>query len=216
MPALAYTFKSFAQNRRLQWLLMVSVVLTFFIVTAVVVSAVWALQNTEFFKTGWLEGVADVIGGFAALLVGLILVPALMPLIAGLMEEPILKALEAQMPEKQIPQGKQPFWGNIIEDLRFIAVVIVLNTLALPLYFIPVLNFAVYYVLNGYLLGREFFTTVDGYYNGKKNAQKKFKAHQTKVFIYGVLLAFVAIIPLVGLFLPVFAITLMFYVRQKP
>lgn len=215
MSALICTFHSFAKNRRLQGLLVASVIVTFLLITAIVGAAVWALQNTAIFQSSWLEWLADLVGGFTALIVGLILVPALMPLIAGLLEEPILKALEAETLEKEIPQGKQSFVSNLIEDLRFMAVVIVLNLFALPLYLIPVLNFVVYYVLNGYLLGREFFTAVDGYYDGKKDARKTFNAHKTKLFAHGVLLAFVAIIPLVGLFLPVFALTLMFHMRQK-
>ena len=212
MQTLIKTFNSITSNRRLQGFLVLSVALTFCVTSAIVSAAIWGLNTTQFFETSWLEKVADIAGGFGAIVVGLIITPALMPLIASIFEEPMLKAL-AKETDTPAPASNGSFIADLFEDLRFLVTTIVLNVLFIPLYFIPGINVAVYYVLNGYLLGREFFTTVEANYSSKRHARSTYKAHKSKLFGYGIILAFIATLPVLNWFLPVFALTLMFHVR---
>lgn len=215
MSPLLKTFKSLCENRRLQGYIVLSVIITFCVTSAIVGAAIWGLNQTQFFETQWAEWLADLAGSVGAVVVGFIITPAIMPLISSFFEAPILKALEAEAAstEKATPTGT--IVGGIAEDLRFMVLTILLNVLCLPLYFVPGVNIAVYYLLNGYLLGREFFTSVEANYSNKKFARKAFKAHKIKYFGNGVALAFIATLPIANWFLPVFALTLMFHTRQQ-
>ena len=223
MAPLIKTFNSLTSNRRLQGYIVLSVIITFCVTSAIVGAAIWGLNHTEFFERGWLESVADIVASFGAIIVGVIITPALMPLIASFFEDPILNALEKEHQKENLeeyPSGQTPthdgtFAGDIAEDIRFMFVVIILNVLCLPLYLIPGINLGVYYLLNGYLLGREFFTNVEAKYTSKKQARQIYKANKAKFFGNGIVLAFMATLPIINWFLPVFALTLMFHARRN-
>lgn len=219
MAPLIKTFNSLTSNRRLQGYIVLSVIITFCVTSAIVGAAIWWLNHTEFFERGWLESVADIVASFGAIIVGVIITPALMPLIASFFEDPILNALEKENqkehPSDQTPTRDGTFAGDIAEDIRFMFVVIILNVLCLPLYLIPGINLGVYYLLNGYLLGREFFTNVEAKYTSKKQARQIYKANKAKFFGNGIVLAFMATLPIINWFLPVFALTLMFHARRN-
>ena len=78
-----------------------------------------------------------------------------MPVVVSFFDTKIIRLIEAHDYGNTPPmlQGNDDFW----HDLGFSLKAIFWNIICLPLYLVPVVNLCVFYVLNGYLLGREFF-----------------------------------------------------------
>ena len=96
---------------------------------------------------------------------------------------------------------REPIWLAV--KLAFIAVI--LNLLVLPIYLIPVLNIFVFYALNGYLLGREYFELAALRRIDEPDARQLRRRHRIRVFVVGVIITFLLSIPFVNWFMPVVA-----------
>src|SRR5690606_18771637 len=99
-------------------------------------------------------------GGLAALILAWFLFPGIMPVIVHFFDNRIAGAIERRDYPASPQPAQQPFWPEFWHDVRFALLAVGLNLLALPLYLFPPLNLLVFYGLNGYLLGREFFGMV--------------------------------------------------------
>jgi uncharacterized protein involved in cysteine biosynthesis len=169
----------------------------------------WALAATTLFQTGWLELATDILGTMAGFLVPLLLFPAFMPLIAGMFEERILTLVEqADYPDTP-PPSPRPFLPALLHDVRFVVIALSLNLLLLPLYFIPLLGQGIFLLLNGYLMGREFFGIAAGRHLGKAEANRVRKRIRMRVLLAGMALAAGTLVPLLNLLVPFAGLVLM-------
>lgn len=165
----------------------------------------WAAQ---FMTDPILREHAGVLGGLSAAALAWFLFPGIMPLIITFFDERIIGTIEAS----DYPGAKpapRPFWPELAHDSRFALIAIGLNILVLPLYMVPVINLFLFYVLNGFLLGREFFMTVARRYLGIPAADALRKTHTRAITLGGIGLSLMATIPLVNLFAPFWGIALM-------
>ena len=98
------------------------------------------LHETTLFEIGWLEGLIDI-GGFAAVLVlTVLLFPAFATLSLSFFLEDVLAAIERRdYPNLPTPRS-QGFVEILVMTAKFTGILIVLNLLVLPLY-IPTLIF---------------------------------------------------------------------------
>ena len=84
-----------------------------------------------------------------------------------------------------------------------------LNLIALPLYLVPGANVPVYLALNGYLLGREYFTLVAGQRLPLGEMDQLRRRQRGRLWLAGALIALMLIIPGFNLIAPVVAIAFM-------
>lgn len=174
---------------------------------------VYVLAATAFVSTGWLDVVLDWTAGFGAGILAWFLFPALLPLVASLFLEQIARRIERR--EYGLADPPSPaFWPEVIAGLKFAGLALFLNLMALPLYFAAPLFPFVYYSLNSYLLGREFFETVAGRHVGRKAATSLRRQHRTSVLLSGLAIALGATIPLAGLVAPFASVALMVHLYQ--
>jgi uncharacterized protein involved in cysteine biosynthesis len=108
-----------------------------------------------------LFGAAGV-GG--VLFASFILFPAVMVMVMSFLLEDIAEAVEARHYPALPPARPQPVGEMLRSGLAFAAVTVAINLLALPFYllliFLPPLNLFLFYGVNGYLFGREYFEIV--------------------------------------------------------
>lgn len=166
---------------------------------------------------GWpiLDEVIDWLSG-AFLIVALILL--LMPvsaLFAGLFLEEVAAAVEDRHYQGEAPGRDQPFVQGLWIALKFTGLLIVLNIAALPLYFIPVVNVFVYWGLNGYLLGREYFELVALRHLPPVEARTLRRSKRIRILAAGVAAAAFASVPILNLLTPFFATSLMVHVHKQ-
>jgi CysZ protein len=122
----------------------------------------------------------------------------------GLFLEDVAQAVEDRHYPDLPPVPRLPLGDALVDAANFFALLIAVNALALILYafsgpFIPV----VFWGVNGFLLGREYFSLVAMRRLGRAGAKALRKRHWGKVWLAGVLMAAPLSVPLVNLLIPV-------------
>lgn len=174
----------------------------------------WTLGHTVLFDSWWVEGFVDVMGALATLALTWLLFPAVASGLIGLVLERVAAAVEARhypgLPAAR-PVG---FVESLITAGKLVLVMVVLNVLALPLYLFPVINLLVFYGLNGYLLGREYCELAALRRMDRTAAEGFRKAHGIRVFLAGVVIAFLLTLPGINLLAPVVGIAAMVHLVE--
>lgn len=159
--------------------------------------------------TGWIAGIATFI-----VFLGLVFV-LLMPLAAfimGLFLESVAEAVEARHYPQDPPGKEAGFWASLGVSFRFMAKLIVLNAAALITYLVPGLNIIVFFLLNGYLAGREFFEMTALRHYPPRTVRALRKRYRLKVLLTGSIIAALLAVPVVNFVAPLFGVALMVHV----
>lgn len=167
----------------------------------------WLISEVDYSNGYWMY--AGFLGGFFAVALSLIFFPTLCMVVTTFFLEEVADAVEKRHGYPIEITREQSFREIVITGIKFAVVSVLLNVLALPLYFIPVLNVIALYSINGYLIGREYFEIVA---LRKIDADKTSfirKQSNTSIIITGAFIAFLMTIPLLNLFAPVIGISFM-------
>lgn len=188
---------------------MLVILLKSLIITILALTFFFFSASSIFF---WLFG-ADSwlswLGAFGSGVFAWFLFPAITPVIVNFFDTRIVSIIEANdYPQAQRAQ-EPPFMKEFLHDLKFTGKALLINLLALPFYLIPVFNLLLFYGLNGYLLGREFFVMVARQHMPIEEALQLHKRHGRMVSLGGTSLAIAATIPIINLFAPIWGIALM-------
>lgn len=188
-------------------------------IAAAVFAILWGfidylLANSALFETGWLEWVTDVLGYVAALALTWFLFPGVVSAAVGVLLEAVAAAVEARHYPHLTPARGQPLGQSVLAATRFLAVLIVVNVLMLPLLLIAPVFLFVFYAANGYLLGREYFELVALRRVGQEEARTLRKANRGRLFAFGAVTAFLLTVPVVNLLTPVAACAAMVHLFE--
>jgi CysZ protein len=173
------------------------------------------LYHTSFFDWRPLNWLVDLLGGLAVLILSWLLFPAIVTLIMGFYLERVAAAVEALDYPGRGPPRYQPVGEVLAVMLRLTGLTIVLNLLALPMYLlIPGINLVLFFVLNGYLLGRGYFEVVALRRLDAGEARAMRKRFAGRIFSGGVVIAGLFALPLVNLVAPVIATAFMLHIFE--
>lgn len=176
---------------------------------------VYALTSTQLLTLGWADTTVDILGGVGAVVVAWFLIPVLMPALAGLFEEAVIRRIEkSSYPHSPAPQDR-PLVSEIWQTLRFVLLLLALNIIFLPLFFLPLVGWLLYYMANGWFVGSAFFTTVADYREGMAAAAKHRRQHRISIWLCGIMLVALANIPLLNLLMPIFGISVMTHLYHQ-
>ncbi len=126
---------------------------------------------------------------------------------SGLFLEDVAQAVEDRHYPSLPPAQRQNFGDTFIDTLNFVGLLLALNTGALLLYpFVGPFSPLLFWGMNGYLLGREYFTLVATRRLGRDGARVMRKAYSLRIWAAGVLMAAPLSIPLVNLAIPVLGV----------
>lgn len=216
ISALAKAFSQLGDPRirRVIWL---SVGLAIAVLAALAI-ALWFLIDWAAGLTGWLDTLAEFAAGLGVVLLAWLLFPAAIGLTVGLFLEQVADAVEARFyPGLPAPRA-QSVREAIATGVRFALAALALNVLVLPLYvvliFVPPFNLILFYALNGYLLGREYFETVALRRLDARQARALRQAQSGRVFLAGAIIAFLLTIPFVNLVAPVIGTAFMVHLFE--
>src|SRR3546814_7335748 len=144
---------------------------------------------------------SDLIGAIAV--ASFFLFPAVMVTFMALLLDVIAQAVERRYYPNLPPARPQPLREALFGNVIFVLVTLILNLLALPFYlvliWIPPLNLLLFYLLNGYLLGREYFEMVAVRRLDLAGAKRLRRDFRGRVVLAGAVNAFLLHIPLVKL-----------------
>jgi len=157
----------------------------------------------------WIEKTVQWLGGFALVVGSIFLVPPVTSLIAGLYLDDIAAVVEREHFPTDPPGKELATLPAIGLAIKFFAVVLLVNIVALFLLLIPGINLVAFYIGNGYLLGREYFELAAMRHVPVAEARAMRKANRLTVFLCGLLIAALASVPILNLVTPLFATSFM-------
>ena len=155
----------------------------------------------------WLLGAGVLVGA------GFLLAPVT-AIFAGFFIDDIAQHVEETHYSEDQPGKAVPLDISIWLALKFTVLVILANLFALLLVLLPGINFAIFFFVNGYLLGREFFQFAAMRFRTEKEAALLRKKNSLVVFAAGLLIAALMSVPIVNLFTPVFAAGMMVHLHK--
>ncbi|MBZ9992312.1 sulfate transporter family protein [Mesorhizobium sp. BH1-1-4] len=160
---------------------------------------------------GWLGGIIAAI----ALAFGLaLLVAPVTAVIAGLFLDDVAEVVE-RTDYPGDPAGRpMPALRSMVLAIKFFGVVISGNIVALMLLLVPGINIAAFFIVNGYLLGREFFEFAAMRFRPEEEARALRRHHAGTVFLAGLVIAAFLAVPLLNLLTPLFAAAMMVHLHK--
>jgi uncharacterized protein involved in cysteine biosynthesis len=152
--------------------------------------------------TVWGLGTAiELLGDVAILVLAWLLFPVVATIVLGFFLDGALDAVERQRYPRLPPPRRSSLGAQLRSGLRLAALGIALNLLALPLYFfLPGVNLILFYGINGWLLGREYFELV---------------AQRPRLLVAGIVIAVLMTLPLVNLVAPFIAALFMLHLFER-
>jgi uncharacterized protein involved in cysteine biosynthesis len=165
----------------------------------------WGLTQVKVFDLGWANALLDILGTLAVLATTLLIFPGVATLVLSFLLEDIALAVEAKYYPGLPPPRKQGVievsWGA----LRFAAVTVLVNILALPVTIALALagiGIGFYIMINGYLLAREYFELVAWRRMPLAEVDALRRAHAGRLWLMGMVVTFLSTIPVINLTAP--------------
>ncbi|MGF1595271.1 MAG: EI24 domain-containing protein [Kiloniellaceae bacterium] len=187
----------------------------------------WAGAGLVAWVHGWagdgfwvrvLEWLVDIAAIGAIAVTSFFLFPAVMVSIMALLLDDIAEAVERRYYPDLPPARQQPLREAIFGNLIFVALTLILNLLVLPLYliliWIPPLNLVLFFLLNGYLLGREYLEMVAVRRLEPAAAKRLRRDFRGRMILAGAVITFLLTIPLVNLATPIVATAFMLHIFE--
>ncbi|MCT7665419.1 sulfate transporter family protein [Shinella kummerowiae] len=163
---------------------------------------------------GWLTFVFGIIASLGLALGLALLLAPVTAIIAGFFLDDVAEVIEKRDYATEAPGTALPLGQAIAGSVKFLGVVILGNLIALFLLFIPGVNLVAFFLVNGYLLGREFFEFAAMRYRTPAEARLFRAKHASTVLLAGLLVAAFLAIPIVNLLTPLFAAGLMVHLHK--
>lgn len=163
---------------------------------------------------GWFDTVLGLVAGLGLAVAAALLIGPVTALVAGLFLDDVADTVERTDYATDPPGRPLPLARSIVLSLKFFGVVVLGNLLALLLLLVPFVNLAAFFVVNGYLLGREFFEFAALRFRPEAEARALRRDNAGIVFFAGLVIAGFMAIPLLNLLTPLFAAAMMVHLHK--
>ncbi len=198
-----------ARFRRVLWL---GLALTVVLLVAVYVAFVWlvgwlvpeALSLPFIGEVRWVDDLASAGSVLLMLVLSVFLMVPVASAVISLFLERVAAAVEDRHYPALPPARAVPFGEQLRDALGFTGVLIAANLGALVLYLLlPPFAPLIFWAMNGFLLGREYFTLAAMRRVGRTEAVRMRRRHAGTIWIAGVLMALPLTVPVVNLLVPI-------------
>jgi CysZ protein len=181
------------------------------LVWGAVEAAAWAAQGQQ----GWLSWLAQAGGGIAATVLAWWLFLPVSAAIASQLVEPVAAAVERRhypglAPARGASVAAQAAFG-LVFGLRLLA----LQVLLLPLFFIPVVGFALALLVSAHALGAGMLRQTAMLRTDSAGAKAAWRARRWSGWALGLVLAAMAMVPLLNLLVPVLGTAAAVHLLQR-
>ena len=163
---------------------------------------------------GWLGLIAAIVAGIGLALGLALLIAPVTAIVAGLFLDDVAETVERTSYPLDPPGQAVPVLQSIVLALKFFAIVILGNLIALLLLLVPGINIGAFFLVNGYLLGREFFEFAAMRFRPEADAKALRSKHAGTVFLAGLVIAAFLAVPLLNLLTPLFAAAMMVHLHK--
>lgn len=163
---------------------------------------------------GWLTFIFGIFASIGLALALALLLSTVTAIIAGLFLDDVAEVIERRDYPADRPGTAMPLGEAMLSSLKFFGIVVVGNIVALLLLLVPGVNIVAFFLVNGYLLGREFFEFAAMRFRSPDEARLFRSRHAGTVFVAGLVIAAFLAIPFVNLLTPLFAAGLMVHLHK--
>lgn len=192
-----------------------------FVVTVVLLSGLsWLLTWLAHFLPSmpwlWLNETLSILVTVGAVLAALLLLGPVAMIVTGLFLDEIAGEVDRRYYAGAGPPRRVPLIENLSSALGLAALAALLNLAALPLYiFLPGLNLVFYFVLNGSLIGREYYLLVAARRLPPEEQRSLRRQHGISIFAAGCLIAVLLLVPGVNFVSPLFGTALFVHLVEN-
>ncbi|RBP17155.1 CysZ protein [Roseiarcus fermentans] len=156
-------------------------------------------------ETSWLGALLSAFVALGLVVGMIVLAPPTVSLVASFYLDDIAAIVERSLDPRGVPGRPLPLWPSLVFGLRFALLSIVVNVAVLALTIFTGVGLAAFFVLNGYLLGREYFQLAAMRHMSAAEARDLFDRHWLEVFAAGAIVAALVAVPVLNLLTPLFA-----------
>lgn len=178
----------------------------------------WLIPDT--LNLPWIGevGLSDTLiswGSFGFMLVlSIFLMVPVASAFTGIFLDEVADAVEARHYPHLPPANPLGLAANIRESLSFLGVIVLANMAALVFYFTPFAPF-VFYGMNGFLLGREYFRMVAIRRLRRSETKQAFRRNLLTVWSAGTLMAIPLSIPIMNLVIPILGVATFTHIYHR-
>ena len=197
---------------RFRRVLMIGIALTVALLVGAYAALLWlvslvARPDAYFDVLGKVEWVQDLLSVSSLVFMLVLSVFLMVPVasaITSMFLDDVAQAVEDRHYPSLPPVPRLPFFDALRDTLNFLGVIIGANLLAFVLYalFAPAAPF-IFFGLNGFLLGREYFTLAAMRRLGRAGARDLRKRHRATIWAAGILMALPLVVPVLNLVIPI-------------
>ncbi len=196
--------------------LLLSLGLTLAVMVVLGWAASYALALVPPTGLAWLDTIIAWLAGAGLVVTLLILFPPAASAVIGLFLDDIADAVERRHYPADPPGRPLSLRAALSYGLGFALLVLAVNIVALPLYVTAFVlagtGALIYWGVNGYLFGREYFELVALRQVDAKAGRELRKANGFKLFLAGLVIAFGFSVPVVNLLVPLIATAWMVHI----
>ncbi|MFS4439604.1 EI24 domain-containing protein [Paracoccaceae bacterium GXU_MW_L88] len=186
-------------------LLLIAVYIIFWFVVGALVPAAIVLPMIG--EVTFVDTLASFGAVLAMMFASIFLMVPVATAFAGFFLDDVAEAVEARYYPNLPKVHPLPMREQLMDSLKFLGVLIVANLLALIVYFaIPPFAPFAFWTVNGYLLGREYFTLTAMRRIGREGAMQMFRRHLIPIWMAGAMMAAALSIPVVNLLIPILGV----------
>lgn len=155
----------------------------------------------------WLSTLLSGFGLFAMIGLSIFLMVPVASAFTGLFLDQITDAVEEKHYPHLSPAKGTPIGDALMDSLAFLGLLVVVNLLALVIYLLStMLAPVIFWIVNGFMLGREYFQMVAMRRLGRKGAKALRRRHFGQIWLAGILMVVPLSVPILNLIVPVLGV----------
>jgi CysZ protein len=211
------TFRVLRQitTRPFRAVLLKSIGITLLVMLALGVTLYQLFDHLIMLSNSYIDTGSNILAGFFIIFGMLFLIVPTTTLVAGFFLDDIAKRVEEENYPHE-PAGEElALFESMKTAVLFTGVIILANMLALFLLLVPGLNLIIFYLINGYLLGREYFDLAARRYRSASDAKMFRQQNLGRVYLGGLICSVLISIPIVNLLTPMFATAFMVHLHKQ-
>jgi len=152
----------------------------------------------------WLNDLLSVSSFILMMVLSVFLMIPVASAITSMFLDEVAQAVEDRHYPNLPPVPSVPFWDGLKDTVNFLGVLLGANLLAFILYaFLPFASMFIFWALNGFLLGREYFTLAAMRRLGRQGAKELRSRHAGTIWAAGTLMAIPLSVPILNLVIPI-------------
>ncbi|MBU6296773.1 MAG: EI24 domain-containing protein [Alphaproteobacteria bacterium] len=203
-------------DRTLSGVVIRSLFLTILLFVVLAVAVEYGVQHLPTLGAPWVNAILDVLAPVLLILLIFFLGAPVAALFATLFLEDVAKAVEARYYPADPRASGASFSTTLFAGLRLALMVILVDLALLPVDVgVPGIAEAVTILVNGWLLGREYFELVALRHMTRSAADALRRRHGGGVFSAGLVISVLTAVPLVNLAAPLFGAAFMVHMFKR-